>query len=514
MRLFEILRHALRAAGGPARARRGGRRPRRATATASPRWRPAPPVATCTMRRAWFVLATGRLCTRAAIALDSALGHARAGARPAAARGPRRGRAAVRAPLLRRAAAGAGRASPSTRTCAPRAPRTCVVAGAALPGAVPWREGSGEGIALASGYRAAQVVGAQVSPRAATDERSGVTDLFVVELLRGSLDHCVKCTICETACPVSNATPLFPGPKYAGPQSERYRVADEPTVGRVGRLLLGLRDLLAGVPAGRQDRRDQRPGAQQAQAPEGLSAARPDHHPTDVARPRRHPGGADRQLDAALQAARGYSAEKVLGVHRDAPAPKFAGRRFSRWARKRAAASRRAAGARKIVYFHGCGTEYYEPWEGEKVVADPRAQRLRGGGAQAGLLRPAAAVQRAVRRGAQGGAAPGAGAAPARHRRGHDHRRQRHQLHADAQARGARDPLAGGRPGPEVRVRAHLRHLRAAARAARPRRAARPTSPPSTKRSPTTPPASSRATGWASRRSTCSRWCPGSRSRR
>jgi glycerol-3-phosphate dehydrogenase subunit B len=33
-----------------------------------------------------------------------------------------------------------------------------LVAGAALPGAVPWREGSGEGIALASGYRAAQVI--------------------------------------------------------------------------------------------------------------------------------------------------------------------------------------------------------------------------------------------------------------------------------------------------------------------------------------------------------------------
>jgi glycerol-3-phosphate dehydrogenase subunit B len=37
-----------------------------------------------------------------------------------------------------------------------------VVAGAALPGAVPWREHSGEGIALASGYRAAQVVASQV----------------------------------------------------------------------------------------------------------------------------------------------------------------------------------------------------------------------------------------------------------------------------------------------------------------------------------------------------------------
>ena len=43
------------------------------------------------------------------------------------------------------------------------------------------------------------------------------------ELMRDSLDHCVKCTICETYCPVAAATPLFPGPKYVGPQAERYR---------------------------------------------------------------------------------------------------------------------------------------------------------------------------------------------------------------------------------------------------------------------------------------------------
>jgi glycerol-3-phosphate dehydrogenase subunit B len=40
-----------------------------------------------------------------------------------------------------------------------------LVAGAALPGAAPWREGSGEGIALASGYRAAQLIGAQSGSR-------------------------------------------------------------------------------------------------------------------------------------------------------------------------------------------------------------------------------------------------------------------------------------------------------------------------------------------------------------
>lgn len=43
------------------------------------------------------------------------------------------------------------------------------------------------------------------------------------QLNRASLDHCVKCTICETQCPVSRVTDLFPGPKFVGPQAERFR---------------------------------------------------------------------------------------------------------------------------------------------------------------------------------------------------------------------------------------------------------------------------------------------------
>jgi glycerol-3-phosphate dehydrogenase subunit B len=43
-----------------------------------------------------------------------------------------------------------------------------LVAGAALPGAVPWHEGSGEGIALSSGYRAAQLVLEASGAKAAT----------------------------------------------------------------------------------------------------------------------------------------------------------------------------------------------------------------------------------------------------------------------------------------------------------------------------------------------------------
>ena len=137
----------------------------------------------------------------------------------------------------------------------------------------------------------------------------------------------------------------------------------------------------------------------------------------------------------------------LLKIHRDAAAPDFAGRRFSRWFKKHPS----PATGRKILYFHGCGTEYYEPWEGEKVVAILEHNGFEVDRAQAGLLRPAAAVERAVRRRAQGRAAARARAraVPAR-RPEPDHRRQRHQLHADAQARGARDPLARGRPRSEA----------------------------------------------------------------
>ena len=48
---------------------------------------------------------------------------------------------------------------------------------------------------------------------------------FDFDTIRDSLDHCVKCTICESACPVTAVTPLFPGPKYVGPQAERFRDA-------------------------------------------------------------------------------------------------------------------------------------------------------------------------------------------------------------------------------------------------------------------------------------------------
>ena len=38
-------------------------------------------------------------------------------------------------------------------------------------------------------------------------------------------DECLKCNVCNTVCPVMRVTDLFPGPKYEGPQAQRFRLA-------------------------------------------------------------------------------------------------------------------------------------------------------------------------------------------------------------------------------------------------------------------------------------------------
>ena len=42
---------------------------------------------------------------------------------------------------------------------------------------------------------------------------------------RSPSDECLKCNVCNTVCPVLRVTDLFPGPKYEGPQAQRFRLA-------------------------------------------------------------------------------------------------------------------------------------------------------------------------------------------------------------------------------------------------------------------------------------------------
>jgi glycerol-3-phosphate dehydrogenase subunit C len=185
----------------------------------------------------------------------------------------------------------------------------------------------------------------------------------VTELIRDSLDHCVKCTICETFCPYSQVTPLFPGPKFVGPQGERYREAGVSPDASV--------DYCSGCGICTQVcPHDVKIAEINSQARAQLWKERgiPLRNQV-IARPsvlgRLGTPVAPLANWALRETLVRALADRLLGIHHKAPMPRFAGRTFQRWARRH----RSPAAQRSIVYFHACGTNYYEPAVGEMVVA-------------------------------------------------------------------------------------------------------------------------------------------------
>jgi glycerol-3-phosphate dehydrogenase subunit C len=185
----------------------------------------------------------------------------------------------------------------------------------------------------------------------------------MTELVRDSLDHCVKCTICETFCPYSQVTPLFPGPKYVGPQAERYRGSGVSVDASVD-YCSGCGICTQVCPQGVKIAEINSQARAQLWEERGVSLrnqliARPSvlgRLGTPIA-PLANWALRNRPLRRLV--------DRVGGIHRDAPMPRFAGRTFQRWARDH----RSSVTGRSLVYFHGCGTNYYEPAVGEVVVA-------------------------------------------------------------------------------------------------------------------------------------------------
>jgi glycerol-3-phosphate dehydrogenase subunit C len=187
------------------------------------------------------------------------------------------------------------------------------------------------------------------------------------DINRDSLDHCVKCTICESACPVAAVTPLFPGPKYVGPQAERFRDA--------GPSVDGSLDYCSSC------------GICTLACPQGVHVAEINSRARAVMKAQKGMPLRDQILSRpelqgilgtpvaplanfALSSKLGrLLTEKVVGIHRNAPTPMFAGRTFNRWARRRKPAAAAGPATKQVVYFHGCSTNYFEPGLGEKTVA-------------------------------------------------------------------------------------------------------------------------------------------------
>jgi glycerol-3-phosphate dehydrogenase subunit C len=177
-----------------------------------------------------------------------------------------------------------------------------------------------------------------------------------------SADRCIKCNVCNTACPVLPVTDLFPGPKYCGPQAQRFR-AGQPVEEWV--------DYCSGC------------GACTRACPSGVKVAELNSRARAEIYARKRIPLRNQLLSrsellgrvgsrAAPLANLGLEfrpgrvvAERVLGIHRDAPLPRFSQGSFRGRFRR---LPRPEAPWLRVAYFHGCSTNYYEPWVGESTV--------------------------------------------------------------------------------------------------------------------------------------------------
>jgi glycerol-3-phosphate dehydrogenase subunit C len=201
-----------------------------------------------------------------------------------------------------------------------------------------------------------------------------------------SADECLKCNVCTTVCPVARVTDLFPGPKYVGPQAQRFRLATTlPPQGKLTSLVASpdaTVDYCSGC------------GWCTIACPADVKIAEMNNRARASMKAGHRPRFRDwllgqtdlvGRLGVAFAPLANWTLrnrpirwliERVVGIHRRAPLPVFARRTL----RSRLAANSPAlVGAhdpsteplpdRAVVLFHGCAANYYEPHVAEAAIA-------------------------------------------------------------------------------------------------------------------------------------------------
>ena len=344
---------------------------------------------------------------------------------------------------------------------------------------------------------------------------------LLLEDIKRTADLCVKCNICTSACPVVPVTDLFPGPKFVGPQAQRFRDPGLPSPDHSLDYCSGCGVCTLVCPHG-------------VKVMEINTAAKAElrtrqfrENPLNLRWWRNTAFGYNEVLGQVggtvaplANTVMGFKPvrmlmEKTLGIDHHAPFPTFHFNKFRGWffGQHQREKGPFRPNAPKVAYFHGCATQHYEMEVGKAIVAvlEHNGFEVRAAGAE--LLRPADAVQRQLCRSPalRPGESPQAGAI---RRTGHPHRRRRDKLRPGAEVR---LPGIVGHPHRrgEAGGRARLRHQRIPVAPARSRAAPDRFPTPNRPLHPVSHLLPSRScTASAGPRSTCWGWCPVWSSRR
>ena len=183
-----------------------------------------------------------------------------------------------------------------------------------------------------------------------------------------SLDECIKCNICTSYCPVAAVTDKFPGPKYVGPQAQRFREAGQPTTpDHAVDYCSGCRVCNEVCPAGVKITEINTRARAAMAAENGIPLRNRLLGRSDLLG--KAGSLAPKLANFGLQnPVSRFLADTVMGISKGAQLPTWSTEgTFARWLKR--TAGQRLKSDKKLVYYHGCSTMYYEPFIGKAAMA-------------------------------------------------------------------------------------------------------------------------------------------------
>lgn len=181
-----------------------------------------------------------------------------------------------------------------------------------------------------------------------------------------STDACIKCNVCNTVCPVARVTDLFPGPKYVGPQAQRFREAPRSADHSVD-LCSGCGFCTRACPQGvRIAETNSRARAEMVEE-RGSSLRNRVIADTDLLIRLGVPFAPLANFALRSRILR-WIGERVVGVHRSAALHPFARRTFQAAVARRRVSDDRGPD-RTLIYFHGCAVNGFETSLGRDAIS-------------------------------------------------------------------------------------------------------------------------------------------------
>ena len=193
--------------------------------------------------------------------------------------------------------------------------------------------------------------------------------LSIWKQVQNSADLCVKCNICTSYCTVSNVTDLFPGPKFVGPQAQRFRNPFEISVDNSVDYCSGCGVCTMVCPHGVKVMEMNAKARYKLYQRKPIPLRNRLLGRSELLGKLNSPIAPVANLFLENSLVR-ILVEKVVGVHRKAPLPKFSFETFRGWYRAvHLKSPQRLVSDKRVVYFHGCSTNYYEPRVGKAAIA-------------------------------------------------------------------------------------------------------------------------------------------------